>query len=363
MSNPSARELTDALRTFKKPSVKQNIATFMKERASQIASKIASKIVIAKKNIEPIVSLAKPVYMPYKETDEKKTIIPEVNQIEPEIEEQEEQEEKEQIQFDNVYESDDELQYAINASLQHQEEETIRREKIVLMRMLEEANRKNVMLQREKEEESIAIMRLYEEDKKRREKEEEEKEEQRKCDELYKEFREKVASFMHHISSQQNYNTPIVYRILSSLIVSLEKMGEILLSIMHGCPEREDFRGHGIIITNKNIYYSTICWTTEHGSMSLPKSTLSILYTFLEKLNSKYMKLLKHSNAVHRILPSTNQFGADNLIEVKRAESIIRCIPGSYINGHWKQLDGFFGPYFNEETIEISLVPPPLELK
>jgi hypothetical protein len=144
MSNPSARELTDALRTFKKPSVKQNIATFMKERASQIAS----KNVEAKKNIEPIVSLAKPIYMPYKETDEKKTIIPEVNQIEPEIEEQEE---KEQIQFDNVYESDDELQYAINASLQHQEEETIRREKIVLMRMLEEANRKNAMLQREKE--------------------------------------------------------------------------------------------------------------------------------------------------------------------------------------------------------------------
>jgi len=359
MSNPSARELTDALRTFKKPSIKQNITTFMKERASQIASKNASKIVITKKNIEPIVSLAKPVYMPYKETDEKKTIIPEVNQIEPEIEEQEE---KEQIQFDNVYESDDELQYAINASLQHQKQLEDKKA-IELTQMLKEANRRIALLQREKEEESIAIMRLYEEDKKRREKEEEEKEEQRKCDELYKEFREKVASFMHHISSQQNYNTPIVYRILSSLIESLEKMGEIILSIMHGCPERENFRGHGIIITNKNIYYSTICWTTEHEAMSLPKSTLSILYTFLEKLNSKYMKLLKHSNAIHRILPSTNQFGADNLIEVKRAESIIRCIPGSYINGHWKQLDGFFGPYFNEKTIEISLVPPPLELK
>lgn len=91
------------------------------------------------------------------------------------------------------------------------------------MRLLEESNRRIVLLQREKEEESIAIMRLYEEDKKRREKEEAEKEEQRKCDELYKEFREKVASFIHHISSVQNYNTPILYRIISSLIESLEK--------------------------------------------------------------------------------------------------------------------------------------------
>ena len=349
MSNPSARELTDALlRTSKKSSLKQNIASVMKERASTLASNIVS----VKKNIEPIISLAEKSgnRLIHKEPLPQKVM------------------DKQEVGEENKYEfndSDDELQYAINASLQHQKTLDSQKE-IELMRLLEESNRRIVLLQREKEEESIAIMRLYEEDKKRREKEEAEKEEQRKCDELYKEFREKVASFIHHISSVQNYNTPILYRIISSLIESLEKKGEILLSITHTCPNDQNFSGHGIITTNKNIYYSRIYWTTEHGAMSLPKNTLSILYTFLEKLNSKYMKLLKHSN-VHNILPSTVHFHsgtkADNLIVVKIAESIIRCIPGSYINGNWKQLDGFFGAYFNEETIEISLTPPPLELK
>jgi len=45
---------------------------------------------------------------------------------------------------------------------------------------------------------------------------------------------------------------------------------------------------------------------------------------------------------------------------LKKFESIIRLIPGSYKNGNWRQLDGFFGMYFNEETMEVSEVPPPL---
>jgi hypothetical protein len=45
---------------------------------------------------------------------------------------------------------------------------------------------------------------------------------------------------------------------------------------------------------------------------------------------------------------------------LKKFESIIRLIPGSYKNGSWRQLDGFFGMYFNETTMEVSEVPPPL---
>ena len=46
-------------------------------------------------------------------------------------------------------------------------------------------------------------------------------------------------------------------------------------------------------------------------------------------------------------------------IMLKKFESVIRLIPGSYKNGDWKQLDGFFGMYFNETTMELSEVPPP----
>jgi len=45
---------------------------------------------------------------------------------------------------------------------------------------------------------------------------------------------------------------------------------------------------------------------------------------------------------------------------LKKFETIIRLIPGSYKNGSWRQLDGFFGMYFNETTMELSEVPPPL---
>jgi hypothetical protein len=353
MSNPSARELTDALRTIKKPSVKQNIATFMKERASQIASKNASNIVITKKNIEPIISLAKSVYMPYKETDEKKTIIPKVNQIEPEIEEPEEQEEpeeKEPIQFDNVYESDDELQYAINASLQHQKQEE--KKKMELTRMLKEANRRIALLQKEKEEESIAIMRLYEEDKKRREKEEEEKEEQRKCDELYKEFREKTFPLSRLMDS---------LGLIKTHIENILEKGEIVILRKQIYKSDNNWRDCDMLITNKKVYICIQSISTGYGGkLTLEDYSITPIYTFLNTLNSKYLKLLFSKPSFKK---SDDERTILFIINDSDLESIIRCIPGSYINGHWKQLDGFFGPYFNEETIEISLVPPPLELK
>jgi len=42
----------------------------------------------------------------------------------------------------------------------------------------------------------------------------------------------------------------------------------------------------------------------------------------------------------------------------RNLESIIRIVPGSYQNGLWKQLDGFFGIYFHELTMELSELPP-----
>jgi hypothetical protein len=42
-------------------------------------------------------------------------------------------------------------------------------------------------------------------------------------------------------------------------------------------------------------------------------------------------------------------------------QTILRLIPGGYKNGPWRPLDGFFGPYLNEDTLEIiSLIPETL---
>ena len=42
----------------------------------------------------------------------------------------------------------------------------------------------------------------------------------------------------------------------------------------------------------------------------------------------------------------------------RRFESILRLIPGSYQNGPWKQLDGFFGIYYNEITKDLTEIFP-----
>lgn len=43
---------------------------------------------------------------------------------------------------------------------------------------------------------------------------------------------------------------------------------------------------------------------------------------------------------------------------MKKFETIIRLIPGEYKNGSWKALDGFFGVYFNRDTLELSKYSP-----
>jgi hypothetical protein len=46
---------------------------------------------------------------------------------------------------------------------------------------------------------------------------------------------------------------------------------------------------------------------------------------------------------------------------LKRFETVMRIVPGSYKNGGWKQLDGFYGVYYNEAKMELSGIPPPIE--
>ena len=67
-------------------------------------------------------------------------------------------------------------------------------------------------------------------------------------------------------------------------------------------------------------------------------------------------------DTIHQIMIDPR--GGDPLCNIrymdarKKFESVIRLIPGSYKNGSWRQLDGFFGMYFNETTMEVSEVPP-----
>jgi hypothetical protein len=190
------------------------------------------------------------------------------------------------------------------------------------------------------------------------------------------------------------------------LLTMIENSGETILSIgfsthvRYGNPDdqtippasgRSDIhwnvqsRGISLILTNcqlYGVYYNfdkaEYC-ENKFNSKMLIKMGHNIsfqcvsLYQFSEPLNIKYATMLLY------ILKTPNYYGSQpislwsyaTMVEpsdidtnssntiLKRFESIIRLIPGSYKNGAWKQLDGFFGMYFNEETMELSEVPPP----
>ena len=62
-------------------------------------------------------------------------------------------------------------------------------------------------------------------------------------------------------------------------------------------------------------------------------------------------------------IQSVRSFGEGECIEkdqssLRKFESIIKLIPGGYKNGPWRPLDGFFGVYLNEETMDLSELIP-----
>jgi hypothetical protein len=122
-----------------------------------------------------------------------------------------------------------------------------------------------------------------------------------------------------------------------------------------------------ILVTQKGVFRHMRARSTSQPDSPFLED-ICPLYTFANPLNCDQSKiLLSLSKAIHRCY-TTTLWGGNNsiaqhdqyIIDHKKFESVIRLIPGSYSNGAWKQLDGFFGPYFNEETMEISAVPPPM---
>jgi hypothetical protein len=118
-----------------------------------------------------------------------------------------------------------------------------------------------------------------------------------------------------------------------------------------------------VLITNKNFYQIR----SEEN-----KNFLDIYYTFDNELSSKDIAIIsqlfvrkgKYNTSFIEEQVSLNygylSNNAVNYMITKKIESVIRLIPGSYKNGDWEQLDGFYGMYFNRKTLELSEFPPPL---
>ena len=114
-----------------------------------------------------------------------------------------------------------------------------------------------------------------------------------------------------------------------------------------------------LVITHQEVrrWYAT--WTS-HSSISIMECPV---YTFAQPLGQSEMDMLDQivPPMTPPWIPSPLVLPANDVLTQKRLrilETMIRRIPGSYQHGAWKQLHGFFGMYYNEETKEGSAYPP-----
>jgi len=186
-------------------------------------------------------------------------------------------------------------------------------------------------------------------------------------------FRKESEMKLHgilHQNQAQSYGISIVRS--RSLFLEMDKSGEILLEFLVDTSAQGYSSGCAFIITDRHIYY-VVC-TKDDNSYTQFKH-ISKLYSFHAPLNSSQCKLLKSAlestdGTTQIPLKTRICFGAfystvhwpmipfHLAYHRKKFESIVRIIPGSYQNGDWRQLDGFFGMYYNENTMEVSEYPP-----
>ena len=114
------------------------------------------------------------------------------------------------------------------------------------------------------------------------------------------------------------------------------------------------YTNHHLILTNKNVLI------VFHQATNPEEIFICPIYSFTSPLNLKQTQMF-----LNTVLYNPSKMNGPYVTvydSPKRIESIIRSISGKYLNGHWTQLDGFFGMYLNEDTMELSAVPPPVEL-
>ena len=106
---------------------------------------------------------------------------------------------------------------------------------------------------------------------------------------------------------------------------------------------KEDTEFNYTIITDHNVYH------IYHEKQLKTVPFLCPLYTFELPLTLESSKIL------------TYKYIYSTLFKSETMEAMIRTIPGSYKNGTWRQLNGFFGLYVNHEKETVSIFPPLLE--
>jgi len=119
-----------------------------------------------------------------------------------------------------------------------------------------------------------------------------------------------------------------------------------------------DTATYPVIITTTGAYMLMKHHPMIEFSQEGPTEMLCPIYTFSAPLDIKQIHLIRNMFNVE--LNKRPVLYLDVSSYRAHFEAILRYIPGGYSNGAWKQLNGFFGPYLNEDTMELLAYAPPL---
>lgn len=126
------------------------------------------------------------------------------------------------------------------------------------------------------------------------------------------------------------------------------------LHILFGRTGKLQFVGDEIILLDINQYLLTDK-KLYYGSYSYEKgvSNMGILYDFNKPISKETAPQFWYDGGTVPFLMKN--------VDEKIIEEYIRLIPGTYKNGKWRQIGGFFGLYINDEMKKIfTKRPPPL---
>jgi hypothetical protein len=129
-------------------------------------------------------------------------------------------------------------------------------------------------------------------------------------------------------------------------------------------PMVTSFIKENILFGCKSIHH----WITTKSLYITPKGLFTYnlttnlwcpMYLFHKQLSAKDIHILRQLQDLYTISYS-GYWNQGHPMALSNVEAVIRLIPGGYKNGSWRQLNGIFGMYFNETTMEVSNVPPSL---
>jgi len=107
-----------------------------------------------------------------------------------------------------------------------------------------------------------------------------------------------------------------------------------------------------MVVTDQNVYLIS------YPEIDIENYIIGPVYTFQERLTVKNLQLLCEMYQMYKPLFRTRYVTTHKHDFFTNLEYILRLIPGYYKNAKWKQINGFFGMYYNQQTNKLITYPP-----